>query len=145
MQRRPSARYRAQKDFGTLMNPIQADCFIHRGRLQPEPAEGGLRLAMLSWKGAALLVRGLQKRQQVVSHHHGFTPHVKNMTPVISQREDTGSALPSWCHRSDWKEPGTPPAKTLSKSSQSLSAERKWVLLKRPRRDIDGVGEGKWP
>ena len=40
---------------------------------------------MLSWKGAALLVRGLQKRQQVVSHHHGFTPHVKNMTPVIYQ------------------------------------------------------------
>ena len=23
--------------------------------------------------------------------------------------------------------------------------ERRWILLKRPRCDIDGVGEGKWP
>ena len=23
--------------------------------------------------------------------------------------------------------------------------ERRWVLLKRPRCDTDGVGEGKWP
>ena len=31
------------------------------------------------------------------------------------------------------------------KSLHLQRGERRWVLLKRPRCDIDGVGEGKWP
>ena len=29
--------------------------------------------------------------------------------------------------------------------AKAYGGERRWVLLKIPRCDIDGVGEGKWP